>query len=227
MVAFPLRRSTPRRSYWLPVRKAAAESIHGGVAPEESLARLARGERAASGTDRLMLFLLGLLEVFGQNALYAASAGPMAITPQTRPQSAVDYGIAQAYSVRTPKIREALMRNCKMMLIGRDRHLEFFCERCAVGEAVETSYVRGRASTTYKVKRPGVCVSCEGSGCAESGRRCVECGGTGVCPDCNGSYAQSWDQLPITAQSKVLSRLEVGEDLLGGYEVVNGMFRTF
>lgn len=119
------------------------------------------------------------------------------------------------------------MQNCKMMLIGRDRHLEFFCERCAVGEVVETSYVAGRLKRAYRVKQPGVCVSCSGSGCVESGRRCAECSGTGVCPECNGSYSRSWDQLPLTAQSKVLSRLDVGEDLLGGYEVISGLYRTF
>ena len=119
------------------------------------------------------------------------------------------------------------MRNCKMMLIGHDRHLEFFCERCAVGEIVETSVTGGRVRQTYRVKRPGVCLSCEGSGCAESGRRCAECSGTGICPECNGSYARSWEELSLTAQSSVISRLEVGEDLLGGYEVVNGLYKTF
>jgi len=123
------------------------------------------------------------------------------------------------------------MKNCKMILVGRDQSIQFFCERCAVGDVVEVRAARGRPVKKYRVKQPGVCVSCGGSrrdeSCTDSSKACPECGGSGVCPECNGEYSRSWNDLSITAQSAVLSRIEHGEDLVGGYQIVNGMYKPY
>ena len=83
----------------------------------------------------------------------------------------------------------------------------------------------------YRVKQPGVCVSCGGSRRdetrADSCKACKECGGSGACPECNGEFSRSWDDLSITAQSAVLTRIENGEDLVGGYQIVSGMYKTY
>src|SRR5689334_24904713 len=109
------------------------------------------------------------------------------------------------------------MHNCKMILIGRDRDVQFFCERCAVGESVEVRSANGRTIRKYRTKQPGVCVGCGGAGRDESTqayRKCAECSGSGVCPECNGEYSRSWNDLSISAQSKGISRLQHGEDPL-------------
>lgn len=120
------------------------------------------------------------------------------------------------------------MRNCKMILSGRDRGVQFLCERCAVGEVVEVRQNDGRSTRKLRSKQPGVCVSCAGAGKTDYPRcKCKECTGTGVCPECNGEYSRSWNDLPITAQSKVLSRLDHDEDLIGGMEIMSGLYKTY
>lgn len=121
------------------------------------------------------------------------------------------------------------MLDYKIILSGGASRATFFCERCSLGgDGVEiTATSRGKLLKKVQKKQPGVCVNCGGSRreSANSSRPCTECGGSGVCPECNGSFARSWNDLPVTAQAKILSRLEHGEDLVAGYEVTTGLIR--
>ncbi len=125
------------------------------------------------------------------------------------------------------------MIDCRVMITGPDRHATFFCECCAVGGVQhETRRVKGRIITEAHNKVPGKCTTCNGTGKGTNAfgspaKHCHSCGGSGVCPECNGSYARTWDQLPVTAQAKVLSRLEHNENLVVGYEYSTGLFREY
>lgn len=116
-----------------------------------------------------------------------------------------------------------------MMISGHGRDVAFFCERCAVGDTISIRTAGGRFKQLARRKEPGVCVGCGGTGKDEIQRskRCGECGGSGVCPECNGNYSRSWSELPLAARNGVLSKLDHGEDLLAGYETIAGLYREW
>jgi hypothetical protein len=74
-------------------------------------------------------------------------------------------------------------------------HFGDFCIKDAIQQSRKTisyslSFLIEMHGLNILYHKPGRCISCAGSGFANSvfDRTCIECAGTGVCPDCNGHY---------------------------------------
>lgn len=99
----------------------------------------------------------------------------------------------------------------RLVVTGHERRVSFECERCS-GVDFEFAPTDEKLPRPMRdVRQPGMCVTCFGRGKTDSGVRCNECGGNGLCPECGGQYSRTWSELPMNAQSKLMSELERGD----------------
>lgn len=89
------------------------------------------------------------------------------------------------------------MPSFKPSFIGEDNEMCFICERCQVNQQEAISYDTYNRPLVTILRQPGQCVSCDGTGFLRGshGQLCPECGGTGVCSECDGRYARDWSDL--------------------------------
>jgi len=120
------------------------------------------------------------------------------------------------------------MAGFRTVFTGEEHALSFLCERCT-RPRMNSSFDTYNRPYAGHFRHFGECVSCEGTGFnpRKDSKLCNECGGSGICSDCNGKYSREWFGLSPYMREELLEHWEIYNIRPRHYAAVAGLYRNW
>jgi hypothetical protein len=98
------------------------------------------------------------------------------------------------------------MPRFRLVSVVEEQELGFACDRCCASNDEQCSFDTYNRPYQRSLQIEGQCVTCEGTGFEpeHDNELCSECGGSGVCPECDGKAHRGWETLPDDVQDELM-----------------------